>query len=220
MKRLTLFASLLIILSSCVKPSYKKNEIVKSGEQSKEEPVLFDAPENQKLTADQQIMSALMAVPAEMREGAKVYGYGDSGEFMMLREGTNEFVCIADDPSKNGFQVVGYHVSLEPMMARGRELQAEGKTREEKEAIRAEEAESGKLELPKSPAALHIYYGKEAFYNEETKQVENAKYRYVVYIPYATQKTTGLSLAPNESSHPWLMFPGQYNAHIMITPEY
>jgi hypothetical protein len=42
----------------------------------------------------------------------------------------------------------------------------------------------------------------------------------VVYIPYATQETTGLSLAPNESSHPWLMFPGQYNAHIMITPEY
>ena len=37
---------------------------------------------------------------------------------------------------------------------------------------------------------------------------------------YATQETTGLSLAPNESSHPWLMFPGKYNAHIMITPEY
>ena len=160
-----------------------------------------------------------MAAPPEMKEGAKVYGYGDNGEFMTLREGTNEFVCIADNPSKDGFQVVGYHVSLEPMMARGRELEAEGKSREEKEAIRTEEAKSGKLKLPEAPATLHIYYGKEAYYNEESKTVENAKYRYVVYIPYATQETTGLSLAPNESSHPWLMFPGQYNAHIMITPE-
>lgn len=221
MKPLTLFACLLILTSSCVKPSYKKNEIVKSdNEESKSEAVAFDAPDNQKLTADQQIACALMAAPAEMKEGAKVYGYGDEGEFMTLRQGTNDFVCIADNPTKPGFQVVGYHMSLEPMMARGRELEAEGKSRKEKEAIRAEEAKSGKLKLPEAPAALHIYHGNEAYFDEETKTVENAKYRYVVYIPYATQETTGLSLAPNESSHPWLMFPGQYNAHIMITPEY
>jgi len=220
MKLLTFITCLLILFSSCVKPSYKKNEIVKSKKDETEtEQVVFDAPGNQKLTADQQIASALIAAPAEMKEGAKVYGYGDDGEFMTLREGTNDFVCIADDPSKAGFQVVGYHISLEPMMARGRELEAEGKSRKDKETIRAEEAKSGKLKLPEAPAALHIYYGKEAYYDEESKTVENAKYRYVVYIPYATQETTGLSLAPNESSHPWLMFPGQYNAHIMITPE-
>jgi len=220
MKQLTLFACFLILASSCVKPSYKKNEIVKTDEaDSESEEVFFDITEYQKLTADQQIASALMAAPSEMREGAKVYGYGDDGEFMTLREGTNDFVCIADNPSKDGFQVVGYHISLEPMMARGRELEAEGKSREDKEATRAEEAKAGKLKLPEAPAALHIYYGKEAYYDDESKTVENAKYRYVVYIPYATQETTGLSLAPNESSHPWLMFPGQYNAHIMITPE-
>ena len=221
MRRFTFFACLLIFAASCVKPSYKKNEIMKSSENGSETQELsFDTPQNQKLSADQQIACALMAVPSEMKEGAKVYGYNDAGEFMMLREGTNDFVCIADDPKKSGFQVVGYHVSLEPMMARGRELEAEGKSREEKEKIRAEEAESGAMELPDAPAALHIYYGKEAYYNEESKQVENAKYRYVIYIPYATQDITGLSLAPNESSHPWLMFPGQYNAHIMVTPEY
>ena len=220
MKHLTFFVCLLILASSCVKPSYKKNEIVKSGNSDSEsESTFFETPKNQKLTADQQIASALFAAPAEMKEGAKVYGYGEDGEFMTLREGTNDFVCIADNPAKDGFQVVGYHASLDPMMARGRELEAEGKSREEKEAIRAEEAQSGKMKLPEAPAALHIYYGKEAYYDEESKTIENAKYRYVVYSPYATQETTGLSLAPNESSHPWLMFPGQYNAHIMITPE-
>ena len=221
MKQLILLLCLLTFCSSCVKPSYKKNEIVKSDKaESGMNSSSIDAPDYQKLSADQQIASALMAAPSEMKEGAKIYGYGEDGEFMTLREGTNDFVCIADDPSKAGFQVVGYHISLEPMMARGRELEAEGKSREEKEAIRNEEAQSGKLKLPEAPAALHIYYGEEAYYDEESKTVENAKYRYVVYIPYATQETTGLPLAPNESSHPWLMFPGQYNAHIMITPEY
>ena len=215
-------AIFLMAASSCTKPSYKKNEIItaeKSDSVTAEaEGSFFNIPRNQKLTADQQIVSATMAAPEEFREGAKVYGYGESGEFMTLREGNNEFICIADDPNRDGFQTVAYHQSLEPMMARGRELQAEGKSRDEKEAIRAREAKSGKMKLPKNPATLHIYYGDDAFFDTETNKVENAKYRYVVYIPYATQETTGLSLSPNASSHPWLMFPGKYNAHIMITP--
>ncbi len=215
--------SFLIVLSllafACTKPSYKKNDIIKTEMEQTSESSLFEAPVNQKLNADQQIASAILAAPIEGRNEAMVYGYSESGDFMMLREGLNDFICIADDPQKDGFQVVCYHKSLEPMMARGRELAAEGKTRKEKEAIRDKEATSGKMTLPKSPAALHIYYGDKGYFNEETSTIENAKYRYVVYIPYATQEATGLPLSPNESSHPWLMFPGMYNAHIMITPE-
>ena len=209
-----------IVLFSCSKPSYKKNEIINTESEIDSEISIFDPPKNQKLSADQQIASAILAAPQEAREGAMVYGYSESGEFMMLREGSNEFICVADNPGKDGFQVVSYHKNLEPMMARGRELNAEGKSREEKEEVREKEAASGKMALPKTPATLHIYYGENAYFNEETGAIDNGKYRYVVYIPYATQETTGLSLAPNESSHPWLMFPGRYNAHIMITPEY
>lgn len=175
-------------------------------------------PKNQKLTKEQQIASAVQSAPEDARAEAKVYGYDAEGNFVTLREGSNNFVCIADNPGKDGFQIDCYHISLEPMMARGRELVAEGKSRDEKEKIRAEEAKSGKLKLPKSAAALQIYYGENAFFNTETNQVENGKYRYVVYVPYATEKTSGLPLKPNKSSHPWLMFPGSYKAHIMITP--
>lgn len=219
MKAISISLCFALILTSCAKPSYKKNEISKSQEEASSKEIVEDVVVNQKLNADQQIISALQAAPVEGREGATVYGFSEAGEFMTLREGTNEFICIADDPNKDGFQTVCYHKSLEPMMSRGRELTQEGKSRNEKEAIREDEAKSGKMSLPESPAALHIYYGKAARFNESTGLVENAKYRYVVYIPYATQESTGLSLSPNESSHPWLMFPGKYNAHIMITPE-
>ena len=207
-----------VLMIGCAKPSYKKNAILKS--KNEQDPSLvFEELQNQKLSLDQQIACAILAAPEEVRGEAMVYGYSDTGEFMMLREGTNDFICIADDPNKNGFQIVSYHKSLEPMMSRGRELVAEGKSREEKEAIREKEAASGAMPLPEHPATLHIYYGEQAYFNTDAEKLENGKYRYVVYIPFATQETTGLPLAPHESSHPWLMFPGRYNAHIMISPK-
>ncbi|WKK64638.1 hypothetical protein [Lutimonas zeaxanthinifaciens] len=219
--KLILFLVLSIVINGCGKPSYKKNKIIKTKEEVASETSIFDEiPLNQELTAAQQIASATQVVPKAGRDEATVYGYSESGEFMTLREGTNEFVCIANNPKKNGFQIVAYHKSLEPMMSRGRELDSEGKSREEKEEIRSKEAESGKMSLPEAPATLHIYHGADAYFNTETNKIVNGKFRYVVYIPYATQESTGLSLAPNEPGHPWLMFPGQYNAHIMITPEY
>jgi len=206
-----------ISLISC-NANDKKTDEQPAAQEAVIEKAEIEVPKNQKLTKEQQIASAVIAAPVEARDDATVYGYDEDGKLVTLREGTNNFICIADNPNKDGFQINCYHSSLEPMMSRGRELAAEGKSRGEKEEIRAEESKSGKLKLPESPATLHIYYGENGFFNTDTNQIENAKYRYVVYIPYATQKTTGLPLKPNESSHPWLMFPGAYNAHIMITP--
>jgi hypothetical protein len=71
--------------------------------------------------------------------------------------------------------------------------------------------------MPENPTALHILSGAEGKYNPETGKVENASYRYVVYIPYATQATTGLPLRPVTNGGPWLMDPGSHRAHIMIS---
>lgn len=201
------------LLSCTPKESQSQTE-----ESSQKETTQTEFSKNQILTVDQQIAAALFAAPKEGRTDAKVYGYDSDNDLVILREGQGDFVCIADNPKKNGFQVVAYHNSLEPYMSRGRALESEGKNRQEKEKVRSSEAESGVLTMPSNPATLHIYYGENGYFNTETDSIENAKFRYVVYIPYATQKTTGLSLRPNEGNHPWLMFPGQYNAHIMITP--
>lgn len=213
-----LFAmSFFLLLLSCDVP--KEKEKIEEVKIVEKEEIKKYFPKNQKLTNEQQIASAQLAAPFEARDGAKIYGYNDDGEMVVLREGDNSFICIADNPKKDGFEVVSYHSSLEPYMLRGRVLNNEGKSRQEKEEVRESEAKSGILAMPENPATLHIYYGKNGFYNIDSTRIENAKYRYVVYIPYATQETTGLSLKPNASNHPWLMFPGKYNAHIMISPK-
>jgi len=218
MKTKYLFIVLFVTLMGCNTTKKEEDKTEGKSEIVKEE-AIKEVPKNQKLSKEEQIASAIIAVPTEAREGATVYGYDENGELIVIREGDNSFICIADNPNKDGFQVVAYHKSLEPMMSRGRELNKEGKSRQEKEGVRSSEAKSGKLKMPENPATLHIYYGEDGFFNTASGEIENAKYRYVVYIPYATQESTGLSLKPNASNHPWLMFPGKYNAHIMISPK-
>lgn len=165
------------------------------------------------------VATALMAAPAESREGCKVIGYNMAGEFVTFREGSNEFIVITDDPSKPGFNAACYHQDLEPFMARGRELRAQGKSGGEIFDIREAEAKSGQLDMGKAGSTLHIYYGSKANYEPETNKVEDAIYRYVVYLPFATSESTGLPEVPISPNHPWIMNPGTHRAHIMISPK-
>ena len=45
-------------------------------------------------TKDVQISTAVLAAPEASREKAMVYGYSEKGEFVVLRSGTNEMVCL------------------------------------------------------------------------------------------------------------------------------
>ena len=169
-------------------------------------------------TDDDRIATALLAAPEASRDGARVIGYNAAGELVTLREGSNEFICLADDPNKDGFSAACYHRSLEPFMARGRELKARGRASKEVFATREEEVKSGKLSMGDMGSTLHVYYGPSTRYDAIAGRVEDAQYRYVVYMPFATAASTGLPESPIAPNHPWIMDPGTHTAHIMISP--
>ena len=169
----------------------------------------------QQKAADRQIAEAVAALPTELRDGARVLGYrGRSNRLVELRAGTNGMICLADDPADEEFHVACYHESLEPFMARGRALRAEGKTQSEVQQTRGQEIEAGTLGMPDGPAALYSWSG--GTFNPETGDVDGARGLYVLYIPYATEQTTGIPSAPSRE-RPWLMFPGEPWAHVMIS---
>lgn len=169
-------------------------------------------------TTEIQIKTALLAAPEEKRTSAVVYGYDATGAFAVLRKGTNELVCIADNPKQNGLSVSCYHKDLEPFMARGRELKEAGKTFQEIFDIREAEAKSGKLVMPKQASNLQVYSAAAENYNATTGEVTKGNFRYVVYIPWATAASTGLPTKPEVPGMPWIMDPGTHRAHIMIDP--
>ena len=165
-----------------------------------------------------QIAIALQAAPENKRSEATVYGYDEEGKLIVLKKGTNEFICITNNPNGITFSAACYHKDLEPFMARGRVLKAEGKNSKEVYDIREAEAKAGRLKMPDHPTTLYILYGKDARYDISQGKVINAFYRWVVYIPWATPESTGLPTSPMVEGGPWIMNPGSHKAHIMITP--
>lgn len=161
-----------------------------------------------------QIQQAILAAPEHQQENATVLGYNASNELIVLRPGSNDFICVADDPLKEGFSVAAYHKSLEPFMSRGRSLRAEGLDPKQIFEKREEEVQAGILEMP-DKTTLYVTTGD---LNIETGNVENLYTRYVIYIPYATEESTGMPLKPIAPGAPWIMDPGTHRAHIMINP--
>ncbi|WP_149242296.1 hypothetical protein [Dyadobacter sp. 32] len=168
--------------------------------------------------ADLQIKTAILAAPADKKDGAMVYGYTEDGSFRVLRKGNNDFVCISDDPKKEGISVSCYHKELEPFMERGRVLAREGKNQKEIFDIREAEVKGGKLVMPKQPSTLFALSGTKDNFDIATAVLKDGYLRYVVYIPYATSESTGLPLKPDVPGMPWIMDPGTHRAHIMINP--
>ena len=182
-------------------------------------PVQFNSIAQSKVPAREvQIKSALLSAPADKKDRATVYGYSANSEFILLRKGSNELICLADNPNEPEFSVACYHRDLDPFMKRGRDLRKLGKSAKEIFDTREQEVKAGKLNMPKQPTTLYVYSAADKDYNRATGQVENGYLRYVIYIPYATAETTGLPLKPEGPAMPWIMNPGTHGAHIMINP--
>jgi hypothetical protein len=157
----------------------------------------------------QQIAQAVAAAPERMQADATVLGYKD-GKLVTLRQGTGLLVCLADDPKEPGHHVSCYHKDLEPFMSRGRELRAQGLKAPAIESTRLAEIKSGKLKFPSQPTTLYQLIS-------QKDDPAQARPMYVMYIPYATPESTGLSTRPLEHG-PWLMYPGMPWSHVMIVP--
>jgi len=166
------------------------------------------------LPREAQIAFAVQAAPMDLREGAEVQGYTEEGAFTTLREGSNEMVCMAPNPESEVFEVSCHHIDLEPFFERGRELRAEGITGNERVQRRWAEIEEGTLPMPYG-ATNYILRG-EGF-DVASATIRNPYLRWVIYTPFATPETTGLSTQA-QTSAPWLMFPGTAGSHIMISP--
>ncbi len=166
-------------------------------------------------TPQVQIAGAVLAAPAELRDGAAVLGFDAQGNRVKLREGKNEMICLASDPAKPTFESDCYHKDLEPFMARGRELLAQKITGTRRNEVRNKEVEEGKISMPREPRTLYVLTGSR--FDSAAGTVQNSYLRWVIYVPFATPQSTGLSTKGSDGA-PWLMSAGTPAAHIMINP--
>lgn len=177
---------------------------------------LSAAAQSDNYSDDHQIKVAVSAAPDDLQDEAEVKGYDEDGNLITLREGTNKLICLADDPAQSNFHVTCYHKDLEPFMKRGRELEARGLSTKEIDSLRRQEIEAGKIDMPRKPMALYSLTGPADAFDHASGQVTEATPLYVIYVPFATEASTGLSTKPASKGAPWLMEPGTPWAHIMV----
>lgn len=161
------------------------------------------------------VATAVLAAPPQYRADAEVRAWTEKGELMTLREGSNGLICLADRPGDDQFRAACYHDSLEPFMARGRELTAEGVEGNERNAVRWREVEAGTLPMPEQAAMVYNLGFASEDISPEVDPATGGRL-HAVYTPYATAESTGLPIQPSADA-PWLMFPGEPSAHIMIS---
>lgn len=170
----------------------------------------------QTMSPADQLASAVLPLPKEYRDGAGVMGYKAAGKLETLKASKNGMMCLADDPSDDRFHVACYHESMEPFMARGRALRAGGTKGTAVDSVRFAEAKSGKIRMPAGAASLYSLTGPKGDYDAAKGTASKSRALFVVYVPGATEASTGLSTQSSDSA-PWLMFPGTPKAHIMFT---
>ncbi len=164
-----------------------------------------------------QIAGALEAAPEALRPNATVLGWRD-GKTVVLQEGNGDIMCVADEPGDARFQVACYQKALDPFMARGRELRSGKHTRQQIDSLRLADIAAKKWAMPTAPTTLYNLAAPADSVDPSTGIPKGANRWYVVYIPGATEASSGLSIKPDGTGRPWLMYPGMPWAHIMITP--
>ncbi len=166
-------------------------------------------------TPEQQIAAAVLPLPTELRNGATVMGYRTATRLETLRAGKNGMICLALFAVEPDFHVACYHKGMEPFMARGRALRAQGVKGDQVDSVRFREVRSGTLQMPKQ-AAMYQLFGTKTSWDAATGKVTDASALLVVYMPGATAESTGLSPVPAKAG-PWIMHPGTPKAHIMLS---
>ena len=165
----------------------------------------------------EQIAAAVLSLPTEFRDGAGVMGYrAQGGRLELLRPTKNGMLCLADDPSDDQFHVSCYHDSMDPFMARGRTLREAGTKGAQVDSVRFAEVRAGRIKMPAAPASLYQLFGPKGDFDAKTGKAAKSKALIVIYIPGATEASTGLSTKASDTK-PWLMFPGTPKAHIMFS---
>jgi len=165
-------------------------------------------------SAEREISDAVSPLPAALQAGAAVLAF-QNGTLSEIRAGTNGMICLADDPARKGFHAACYYKSLEPFMARGRVLRTSGMSAEATDSVRLAELASGTLPLPTPGAGLYSVSHDDDVFDPSGGIPEGTRGLYVVYLPFATEASTGISATPARD-RPWLMYPGKPTAHVMI----
>lgn len=155
------------------------------------------------------VTQATLPLPLDMRAGATVYTYDETGTRKVLRQGTNQIECMPR--GADGFTWC-YNKAGGPRRDLAARLRAEKKTDKDIAEAMAAATKAGTVKPTEFGTMSYRLYGKP----------DRIQLLWVLSVPNATPDSIGVTTASAREDAlelrgtPWLMLPGTPGAHIMI----
>ena len=150
------------------------------------------------------IDKALLAAPANLREGATVIKWKADFTYDTLKKGTNRLVCFDKSgmPKQQAFMIECTSIANLDRVAQNMKFEAQG---DKKQALLDAAEKDGTRVKPEFGSV---------FYNLGGADREHARAHMTVAVPGATAQTMGLP-DNNKEGGAWIMNAGTSTAHIM-----
>lgn len=167
--------------------------------------------------SNQSFGRAVTPLPPTLRSGATIVRLDSEFRPHVMRQGSNNMVCIDDRPNDDEFDVRCYKDSFIPVVYRAFQLGygvAGPKVRDEILA--------GKLKLSKEPTAGYRCLGPAAGYDERNNKIdERIECWQSVHFPFKTAAEIGFPEekdVPDREQYttPYVMGSGSYWSHVML----
>ncbi len=175
-----------------------------------------------RLAEDEEITLARSAGPDEVSAGATIWVLRN-GEYTIAVEGTNANHCFVARSLPQSLEPVCYDEEGAATVLRWEfkyfELRTSGKSKQELEAALAEAIGSGELRTPSRPAMSYMLSSAQRLYDPESgRSAGNWKPHLMLYVPYLTDESIGLSAGMATLQ---VARPGTPMAHlIIVVPEF
>ena len=155
--------------------------------------------------AQADIDKALLAAPANLREGATVIKWNPDFTYETVKKGTNRLVCYdrSGQPAQPAFSIECTSLANLERVAQNMRFEAMG---DKRQAMLDAAEKDGTRVKPE--------YGS-VFYNLSGPDRERARSHTTVAVPGATAQSTGLP-DNGKAGGAWIMNAGTTTAHIMI----
>ena len=169
-----------------------------------------------------EIRFAVLPLPERFRDGATMMGMDSTHRPVVLRQGSNDMVCMRVVPGEAAWDARCYEATMARLIFRAGELVMSGLTIDSLGPRIEAEARAGTLVVPREPAAGYRALGSRDAYDPSTGTVTNRmQIWHVRHVPFATAEAMGL---PDESTlsiaerarTPYVVASGTWWSHVMV----
>jgi len=159
---------------------------------------------------DAAVQKALLAAPANLREGATVIQWKPDFTYDTLKKGTNKLVCYDRSglPEQRPFSVECTSTANLDRVAQNLKFEAAGDKKKTNDMLEAAEKDGTRVKPE---------YGS-VWYHFQGPDQEHARLHTTIAVPGATEQSTGLTDKPAQGGV-WIMNAGTTTAHLMIPGE-